>query len=337
MALFEIKAEIPAVSANAADDILLRHSFENWSVFENAIVQRAWVAGICADETSARVQWGEIGPLLAAAGVQPLSEPICRTLADADWRDSYKAHFHAWQFGRLHWVPLWERETFSLPPGDAALWLDPGLAFGTGNHETTRLCCERLVALADELGVQGLEFGAGSSSNSKPQTSNSKLRVPILKPESLNLKPARRQARVVDAGCGSGILALSAALLGFPDVTGFDNDPEAVRVSEENAAINGLAGRVHFFVGDLVGGLAGRQADVLLANIQADVLMRFAGELVAAVASGGTLVLSGILAGENAQVRTRFEALTPDWVINARVMGEWSDVVLSRPFRAAGG
>ena len=106
-----------------------------------------------------------------------------------------------------------------------------------------------------------------------------------------------------------------------------------MRVSAENAAANGLTGRVQFSLGDLVSGLAGERgrADVLLANIQADVLMRFAGELVAAVAPGGTLVLSGILAHENSQVRTRFEELTPGWTVNARIMGEWSDVMLVRP------
>ena len=71
--------------------------------------------------------------------------------------------------------------------------------------------------------------------------------------------------------------------------------------------------------------------DVLLANIQADVLVRFARELVAAIAPGGTLVLSGILAGENSAVRTAFEAAAPNWSVHARVMGEWSDVVLTRP------
>jgi ribosomal protein L11 methyltransferase len=177
------------------------------------------------------------------------------------------------------------------------LWLDPGLAFGTGNHETTRLCVERLVALA--------------ASDKGPVTSGKR--------------------RVIDAGCGSGILALSAALLGFGEISGFDNDTEAVRVSEENASLNGLAGRVRFFTGDLVGGLAGEQADVVLANIQADVLMRFARELVGAVAPGGALVLSGILAHENAQVRTVFEVAAPGWTVNSRVMGEWSDVLLERP------
>jgi ribosomal protein L11 methyltransferase len=294
MALFEIKTEIPAAAVLAADEVLLEHSFANWSVFEDVIVKRAWVVGICTDAAEAGAQWVTVATALTDAGVTLLGESARQSLDDADWRDSYKAHFHAWHFDRLHWVPIWERGTFSLPPGDAVLWLDPGLAFGTGNHETTRLCVERLVTLAEERGTDG---------------------------------------HVIDAGCGSGILALSAALLGFRDVTAFDNDPEAVRVSEENAALNGLTGRVTFSVSDLETGLAGHEhrADVLLANIQADVLMRFALPLVTAVARGGSLVLSGILADENARVREVFEALTPKWTVNARVMGEWSDVVLTRP------
>jgi len=88
---------------------------------------------------------------------------------------------------------------------------------------------------------------------------------------------------------------------------------------------------VRFAAADLVSGLAGVQADLLLANIQADVLVRFARELVGAVAPGGTLVLSGILAAENAQVRAAFETLGEGWAtIDARTMGEWSDVALTR-------
>jgi len=216
---------------------------------------------------------------------------VVRPLLDQDWRDSYKAHFTASRFGRLHWVPVWERAAYALPAGDVVLWLDPGLAFGTGNHETTRLCCERLVTFAGERGPAGC---------------------------------------VVDAGCGSGILALSAAKLGFTDVTGFDNDPEAVRVSGENAALNDLVGAVRFLTGDLETGLAGRSADLLMANIQADVLMRFADNLVRAVAPGGLLVLSGILAIELEKVRGVFAAATPGWDLQTRIMGEWSDLALTR-------
>lgn len=296
MALVEIKFEIPAAAADAANDVLLELEVAGWSVLEDVIVKRAWIVGVFEGEAEARAQYAGLVPRLATAEVRVSGAPEFRELADADWRDSYKAHFHAWKFGRLHWVPVWERPTFVVPSGEAVLWLDPGLAFGTGNHETTRLCVERLAALAAETGDPG-------------------------------------SRRVVDAGCGSGILALSAALLGFRPISGFDNDPEAVRISEENAALNGLEGRVNFFVGDLVTGLAGREAsvDVLLANIQADVLMRFAPELVGAVAPGGSLVLSGILAGENAGVRAAFEARAPGWTAETRVMGEWSDVLLRRP------
>ncbi len=293
MELFELKVEIPAASAEACDELLLERGEGNWSVLEDAIARRAWVQGIFPSRVEAEAAWAGLLPGLPAA---PLAGPELRALADQDWKDSYKAHFKAWKFGPLHWVPVWERETFRLPPGEQVLWLDPGLAFGTGNHETTRLCCERLVALA--------------ASDRFQVTSDKR--------------------RVTDAGCGSGILALSAALLGFGQVSGFDNDPEAVRVSGENAAMNGLADRVVFRTAGLDDGLAGVQADVLLANIQADVLMRFAATLVGAVAPGGTLVLSGILATELEQVRAAFAEAAPGWRIDSRVMGEWSDLALVR-------
>jgi ribosomal protein L11 methyltransferase len=299
MSLFEIKVEILPGTVDAADNVLLELGVEGWSVLEDVIAARAWIVGIFTDAVEAEARWEELASLLAPAGVAGLTEPERRALGDADWRESYKAHFKAWQFGRLHWVPVWEREAFVLPPGDAVLWLDPGLAFGTGNHETTRLCVERLVAHAAQ------RAGAGGASLAA--------------------------VRVIDAGCGSGILALSAAKLGYGTIAGFDNDPEAVRVSEENAALNGLAGRVRFFAGDLAGGLSDVQADVVLANILANVLMRHAAALTAAVAPGGMLVLSGILAEERDRVRAAFGEIAPDWSQASRTMGEWSDVVLTRP------
>ncbi len=293
MSLYEVKSEISPEAVDAIDEVLLELGVEGWSLLQDVIVKRAWIVGIFEGEAVAKTRWAELLPLISSI-TQP-AEPEVRALADQDWRDSYKAHFKASQFGRLHWVPVWEREKFQLPAGEVVIWLDPGLAFGTGNHETTRLCCERLVALAEKAGSQLAEW------------------------------------RVIDAGCGSGILSLSAAKLGFKRVVGFDNDPEAVRVSEENAVLNGLAGAVEFFTGDLVSGLAGgRQAEIVLANIQADVLMRFVAELTGAVALGGALVLSGILAIELEQVRAVFAAAVPTWTIASRVMGEWSDLALTR-------
>jgi ribosomal protein L11 methyltransferase len=298
MALFEIKTEILFATAEAADNTLLEHGLENWSVLEDVIVKRAWLVGIFADEQEATKAWVLVTPLLVGAGVGLVGDPVQRSMGDADWRDSYKAHFHAWQFGRLHWVPVWERANFKLPAGDAVLWLDPGMAFGTGNHETTRLCVERLVTLAAACRLEGVDVA---------------------------------RQRVIDAGCGSGILALSAALLGYRDVAGFDNDLEAVRVSEENAALNGLAGKVKFRLGDLVTGFAEGPGDVVFANILANVLIEYARELTAAVAPGGSLILSGILAVEVDQVKAAFAAVAPDWRQESRVMGDWSDVWLVRP------
>jgi ribosomal protein L11 methyltransferase len=89
-----------------------------------------------------------------------------------------------------------------------------------------------------------------------------------------------------------------------------------------------MDGRVDFYNGDLVSGLQGRQAEVLLANIQADVLMRFSSELIGVVAPGGAMILSGILATELPQIRDAFAAAVPDWKLDSRVMGEWSDLFL---------
>lgn len=289
MSLWEVRVVIPFEFAGAADEHLLENAYESWSVFEDVLVKSAALVGVFASEAEARESWSRLkDELLAEIG----AEAIFRELRDSDWRDSYKIHFRAWKFGRLHWVPIWERGTYVVPPGDEVLWLDPGLAFGTGNHETTRLCVERLVALVEAKGPG---------------------------------------VRVIDAGCGSGILALSAVKLGCGDVYGFDNDPEAVRVSKENAALNELEGRAQFGVADLESGLRAAKADVVMANILADVLMRYAQELTDAVFPGGALVLSGILEAEQSRVQEAFRLTVPDWRQESRVLGEWCDFVVHRP------
>jgi ribosomal protein L11 methyltransferase len=291
MDLWEIRVEIPADATEATDLALQESGVEGWSLLEDAIARRAWIVGIFEDPSVAAVRWAGLRPSLPAA---PASEPEPRRLPDSDWKNSYREHFKAWTFGRLHWVPVWERPTFVLPAGHSVLWLDPGLAFGTGNHETTRLCIERLV-----------EFEAAKGSGAG--------------------------VRVVDAGCGSGILALSAAKLGFTDIAGFDNDPEAVRVSLENAAANGIPASVRFSTAALPEGIPPACADVLLANIQADVLIRHARELAAAVSPGGLLVMSGILGAEIGSVREAFARVLPGCALDSRELGEWCDACLRPP------
>jgi ribosomal protein L11 methyltransferase len=291
MELWETRAEIAPADADAVDTILLESEGAGWTLLEDAIAKRAWIVGIFASRAEADEQWKHLAPGLPR---RPVSGPITRRLPDKDWKESYKAHFKAWTFGRLHWVPVWERETFILPDGHTVLWLDPGLAFGTGNHETTRLCIERLVEFEKARG------GASKLS-------------------------------MVDAGCGSGILALSASLLGFGNVSGFDNDAEAIRVSLENADLNLLSSRVRFETAGLPDGIQRTKADFVAANIQSDVLIRNAGALAAAVGRGGALAMSGILATEIGAVRDAFSPLTGGWASDSRVMGEWCDLLLGRP------
>lgn len=295
MSLVEVKIALPVSTAEAVENALAEAENADWGVFEDRPTASAWLGSYFPDEAAAVAAVKRVRRDLRA--VTELGVEELRPMPDTDWRESYKAHFKPWNFGRMHWIPLWERETYALPAGDVAVLLDPGMAFGTGNHETTRLCCERMVALA----------------------------------EARNPKREVRNLRVIDAGCGSGILAISAVKLGFAPVAGFDNDAEAVGVSRENATLNGVADKIDFYVGDLVTGLKDRQADLVMANILAHVLRQFARELVAAVAPGGWLVLSGILATEVDSVRRDFAIVAPGWLQESRTLGEWSDVKLVRP------
>lgn len=289
MAVFELKTEVVLAAVPAIEELLAEREEQHLMVLEDKPSNRAWLTGYFESKDQAHAAWRDFAAVIDRGWL--LTDPTVNELADKNWKESYKEHFKAWKFGRLHWVPVWEKETFRLPAGEEVLWLDPGMAFGTGNHETTRLVVERLVALRVEKGAQG---------------------------------------RVIDAGCGSGILALSAAKLGYMHIAAFDNDPLAVEVSRENAQLNQLVGRVDFYEGDLITGLAGRQADVLMANIQADVLMKFARELLGALSPDGVLILSGILASELAQIRAVFEAMPPGWATDSRTLGEWSDLVVVR-------
>lgn len=296
MSLVEARIPIPVAAAEAVENAFAEAENSDWGVFEDRPTASAWLgsyfpdeAAVCAAVARARRDLRDIADL---------AEPTITPVADTDWRESYKLHFKPWSFGRMHWVPVWERDSYALPRGEVAVLLDPGMAFGTGNHETTRLCCERMVAYAEAVRAAGGKLSG---------------------------------RRVVDAGCGSGILAISAVKLGFAPVAGFDNDPEAVAVSHENAALNGVTGEVEFFVGNLITGLKGAPADLLMANILANVLREFARELVAAVAPGGWLVLSGILATEIEAVRRDFATVAPGWTLESRTLGEWSDLKLVRP------
>ncbi len=259
----------------------------HWNLYENFEDKGYWLRGVFENEGLANASWQEISELMNFS-----NEPLLAELDDKDWTESYKEHFKPWSIGSIHWVPLWLKDEYVVPEKGNAVWLDPGMAFGTGNHATTRLCVEQLIAFKN--GCSHLE-----------------------------------EAKVVDAGCGSGILAISAAKLGANHVHAFDNDPEAVRIAKENAALNGVT-ESYFAESDLVTGLQGRKADLVMANILANVLVEFSPCLVEALNPGGWLILSGILAAETDDVANRFQSLS-DWAsIETTYLDEWTCVRLVR-------
>ncbi len=206
-------------------------------------------------------------PLAAAFGLEP---PAIRWQhqPEEDWSQTWKQHWRPDPVGaRLLILPAW----LELPPehGDRlVIRMDPGSAFGTGSHPTTRLCLEAIEDLAAARGAAaGGEPGLGS-------------------------------IRVADLGCGSGILAMAALLQGAGSVAAADTDPLAVAASRENAAANGLAGRMEVGLGsvqELALLLAGRPADLLLCNILAPVIEALSPAFHTVLARDGVGLLSGLL------------------------------------------
>ncbi len=216
-----------------------------------------------------------------------------RIREDDDWRDEWKRFYRPQVFGapprQLLLRPSWiEREPDA--PRDE-LVLDPGHAFGTGLHESTRLCLQRLCAVADTL-------------------------------------PA--QVRALDLGCGSGILALALARL-KPQATlvAADVDSDATATTRDNAERNGVLERIEVHTGDLTA-VPVERFSLLIANIRPVVLVPLAEQVGPWLAPGAQIVLSGIFGDEVDRVRAAWQAAgytTTDHVVE----GDWSLLAIAAP------
>jgi ribosomal protein L11 methyltransferase len=231
---------------------------------------------------------------LTAFDLRPIGELRIRAVHEEDWATAWQEHFPVMRLGS-HIVikPTWRDH--EPQAGDVTVALDPGMAFGTGLHPSTRLC---LVGL-ERWHEAGLVRGAS----------------------------------VLDVGCGSGILSITAGLLGAGQLRAVDTDPVAVRSTLENARRNDVA--IVATAGSLP--VDGGPFDLLLANLVASLLVDLAAELAAALrpgdgssGSGGRLLASGIFIDREAEVRQAFAAA------GLRVVGreqetDWVALDVERP------
>ncbi|ADL51171.1 50S ribosomal protein L11 methyltransferase [Clostridium cellulovorans] len=210
---------------------------------------------------------------------------MVNTVNEEDWANNWKKYYKSTKVGaRVVIKPQWEE--YTPKAHELVVELDPGMAFGTGTHETTRMCIQALERYVDE----------GKT--------------------------------VFDIGTGSGILAIAAAKLGSKSVIGGDLDPVAVDSANMNIGLNNLGNNIRIFHGDLMQGVAGR-ADVVVANIIADVIMFLTPQLRDYIVDGGYFISSGIIKDRKDEVvKTLIKNGFEPMEVNNQ--GEWICIVAKK-------
>ncbi len=194
----------------------------------------------------------------------PLPDWRVSPLEDKDWEREWMDNFKPMSFGKHLWIV----PSWTEPPQPEAIniLLDPGLAFGTGTHPTTALCLQWLDEHYQSHGCQYNE--------------------------------------VIDYGCGSGILAVAAALLGAKHIWAVDNDPQALIATRDNAAKNNVIETIEAVLPEALPDI---KTPLIMANILAQPLMDFAERFAQHVSLGGHIVLSGILSDQAEQVASCYQ------------------------------
>jgi ribosomal protein L11 methyltransferase len=241
---------------------------EAWTAGALGIEERAEDRGVVMIVYLAAGDGPEPPPWLSAFADEGVRCEAIEVVPDEDWSEAWKAGLDAIVVSeRLVVRPSFVDHRPS--PGQHTVLIDPGRAFGTGGHASTRLALEWVDALAAEA-------------------------------------PSRLAgARVLDVGTGSGVLAFAAVVLGAASAVGLDLDADAVREARTWAARNALADRIALYTGGIEA-LRPVGFDLVLANLLRTEMLPIAGEIAAAVAAGGALVLSGLLAADGPPVLEAF-------------------------------
>lgn len=246
-------------------------------------------------------------------------------LQEEDWSLTWKRHFHVERITeRLTVVPVWE--PVPQGPGDMVIRMDPGPAFGTGSHPTTRMCLESIEDFHTPGGA--LWAGAGSTrGTAQPAEAPVLLRrgfaghPPSSKFQRPGL-PAKAGAwTMLDVGTGSGILAIYAAKLGAEKILAIDTDPEALRWARRNIDLNLCSQSIDLSskpVGELNGAFP-----VLVANLTRDALLSLLPEFQRLIEKDGVVILSGLLHEQVQEVKTPLEQLGFE-AIRVITQAEWA-------------
>lgn len=199
----------------------------------------------------------------------------------ADWENEWRKYYNPINLGKVVVVPAWQK----APDGAAyPVYIEPGMAFGTGNHETTSMCIELM---------QDFEL---------------------------------KDKTVLDMGCGSGILGIAAAVLGAGAVVLSDIDPQAAEASAYNAELNKVSDKCKIILGDL--NTDSCKADLVIANITADVLLRLRDQMNDLLKSDGAVIISGIINSRGGEIESAYRKL---FRIESKLCrGEWQAMLLRR-------
>lgn len=204
---------------------------------------------------------------------------------DSAWKDNWKAYFKPAKVSKTIVVkPTWE--AYEAQADEKIIEIDPGMAFGTGTHETTSLC----IRLMEDYLAPG--------------------------------------EKVLDVGCGSGILSIAGALLGASEVLGVEIDPDAVAIAKENIALNHVDGVASAQYGDLTKGID-FQADVIVANLMADLVVMLSKDVAKHLRPGGRYISSGILVEKMPEVVDAMRALGFA-ILEVKEDGMWCAIVAKR-------
>lgn len=285
--MLKVECKLDRLKIRIVENILYEISATNWVIITNRNTKESKLQGNFIDSNLATEEINKLQNLLGE------NLPIFNeTHLEDDWMEAYKLHFKPWHYKNFKFVPSWEKEISNFENSNLIISIDPGMAFGTGTHETTRLCLEFLI---DQY--------------SSPQEISPNLSL-------------------IDIGCGSGILAITAAKLGFKKILGIDNDSDAVENALLNAKKNSLFDSISFKQIELAK-VTNSHYQCVIANIQADVLLLNSSVIINLLCNqNSSLILSGILNYEVAHVIKAYQKDLTTHGLNCKVveksLGEWS-------------